>query len=529
MNQKSKKSNYQSGGDLNPIADPIAALTKLAKPIMADKQYKIKRGDSLGAIAKKYNISVSELAVANNISNPNKVREGVTISIPEKKKEFSQSELKKVYKTSKPVYDTKDLYQGVKTSNVDNEKVVMDYMKGREPFILVDKKTNTLRRFDAQGNEVANFRVGLGKDKGDKYTVNSKNKNIDRNTSPAGIYIVDERDPKKESYKHDYEDNILLLKSEAGLRQAMSIHQTPRSSKEVRDAKLLNTDLTDDDFSNGCINCTKEQYEKYLEVVTPGQKVIVLPEEEGNYFTVKGDKLSFTTNRDKEFGQYNYTPKNKEATPFNLKSTKQFKVIGQQVNDYKQQYLDALSKEKVNLMKDLNLSNEEYDELAKRAYGIFGQESSFGSGSLKPWHDYGVEQIYTKLFDSPEQQQNRSLGLTQIRMKHVNPDFAKKYGIDTDSLYYPYQAALATMERLTDAYQAVKNPKIREKYKDMAPENVYDYAVTFYNKPETVRQGKASGKNQYVQRVNQFRSEFEPPTPTTISPLIAANTTEKAP
>lgn len=468
---------------------------------MADS-YKIKKGDTLGVIAKKYNISVSELAVANNISNPNKIREGITITIPEKKKEFSQSELKKVYKANKPVYDSKDLYQGVKTSEIDNEKVVMDYMKGREPFILIDKKTNTLRRFDAQGNEVANFRVGLGRDKGDKYTINSKNKKVDRNTSPAGIYIVDERNPNKESYKHDYEDNILLLKSESGLRQAMSIHQTPRSLNKDRDAKILNTDLTDDDFSNGCINCTKEQYEQYLEVVRPGQKVIVLPEEEGNYFTIKGDKLSFTTNRDKEFGQYNFTPKNKEVTPFNLKSKKQ--------TDYKQKYLDALAKEKNNLMKDLNLSNEEYDELAKRAYGIFGQESSFGEGSKNPLNDYRVEGIYVDLFDNMQERQDRSLGLTQIRMKHVNPEFAKKYNIDTGTLYYPYQAALATMERLADAYQAVKNPKVRDRYKDITPENVYDYAVTFYNKPETVRLGKASGKNQYVQQVKQFYSELEP-------------------
>lgn len=468
---------------------------------MADS-YKIKKGDTLGAIAKKYNISVSELAVANNISNPNKIREGIIISIPKKKKEFSQSELKKVYKTNKPVYDTKDLYQGVDPSKIDNEKVVLDYMKGKEPFILIDKKTNTLRRYDAQGNEVANFRVGLGKDKGDKFTINSKNKKVDRNTSSAGIYIVDERDPKKESYAHDYENNILLLKNESGLRQAMSIHQTPRSSKKIRDAKILNTDLTDDDFSNGCINCTKEQYEQYLEVVKPGQKVIVLPEEEGNYFTVKGNKLSFTTNRDKEFGQYNFTPKNKEVTPFNLKSQKQ--------TEYKQKYLDALSKEKVNLMKDLNLSNEEYDELAKRAYGIFGQESSFGEGSKNPLNDYRLEELYTTLFDKPEERQNRSLGLTQVRMKHVNPEFAEKYNIDTHSLYYPYQAAIATMERLTDAYQAVKNPKVRDKYRDMTPENVYDYAVTFYNKPETTRLGKASGKNQYVKQVKQFYSELEP-------------------
>ncbi len=151
---------------------------------MAD-QYKIKKGDTLGAIAKKHNISVSELATANGIENPNKIREGITITIPKAEKKFSEKELKKVYKSSKVEYDTKDLYGGVDTKGIDNEKVVLEHMKGREPFILIDKKTNTLKRFDQNGNEVANFRVGLGKDKGDKYTINSKNKKIDRNTTPA--------------------------------------------------------------------------------------------------------------------------------------------------------------------------------------------------------------------------------------------------------------------------------------------------------------------------------------------------------
>nr|MBP7006936.1 LysM peptidoglycan-binding domain-containing protein [Candidatus Paceibacterota bacterium] len=465
------------------------------------ESYKIKKGDTLGAIAKRYNVSVSDLAIANNISNPNKIREGLTLSIPEATKKFSQKELVKVYKTEKPVYDTKKLYQGLDTEKVDNEKVVRDYMKGREEFILIDKKTNTLRKFDKQGNEVISFRVGLGKDKGDKYTINSKNEKIDRDVTGAGIYITDKKSDK-ESYAHDYENNILLLKNESGLRQAMSIHQIPNSLKEKRTSLLADDNLTNDDFSNGCVNCTKEQFEKYLKVVQPGQKVIVLPEEEGNYFTVKGKKLSFTTNKDKEFGQYNYTPKTKEVTPFNLKP--------KESSEYKEKFIDALTKEKANLIKDLKISNEDYDELAKRAYGIFGQESSFGEGSWNPAHNYRAEQLFTLSYDTPEQRKNRSLGLTQIRLKHVDTDFAKKYKIDENTLYYPYQAALATMERLADSYQAVKNPKIREKYKEMTPENSYDYALTFYNKPETVRQGKASGNNQYVRQVKQFYSELEP-------------------
>ena len=198
-------------------------------------------------------MSVSDLAIANNISNPNKIREGLTLSIPEATKKFSQKELVKVYKTEKPVYDTKKLYQRLATEKIDNEKVVRDYMKGREEFIMVDKKTNTLRKFDKQGNEVVSFRVGLGKDKGDKYTINSKNEKIDRDVTGAGIYTTDKKSDK-ESYAHDYENNILLLKNESGLRQAMSIHKIPNSLKEKRTSLLADDNLTNDDISNVFVN-----------------------------------------------------------------------------------------------------------------------------------------------------------------------------------------------------------------------------------------------------------------------------------
>ena len=463
--------------------------------------YTIKKNDSLGAIAKKYNVSVQDLAKANNIENVNKITTGQKINIPTAASPYSNKELVKTYKEQKkkenpkvPVtYDDKQLYRGLDESKINNEQVVLDHLKGKEPFVLIDKKTNTLKRYDKSGNIIGEMRVGLGSDKGDKFTINSKNKKVDRNTTPGGVYIVDEQNPN-ESYRHLYDNNILLLKSQAGLRQATSIHQVPSGSVK-RDQWLADNNLTNDDFSNGCINCNKEQFEKYLKTVGAGEKVVILPEEEGNYFTVKNGALSFTTNKNKEFGQYNFTPKSKEYKPLTYNFNTDTEV--------KSKYVDALKNEKKKLMKDLNLTSDEYDELAKRAYGILGQESSFGFGSFNPLRDYKIEKWYTLAADDPEERKKRSLGLSQVRLSNVDPKFAEKYGIDTKTLYYPYQAALATMNVLADGLQAVRNPKIRDQYENMTPENVYDYVTTFYNKPETVRRGEASGKNTYVQNVNR--------------------------
>lgn len=496
---------FNTGSTIEIPYKQLGGFVETGLPAVNSKEYQIKKGDTLGAIAKKYNISVSELSTANNIANPNKIKENQKIIIPVKPStSFSKKDLQESYKTNKPVkYDDKKLYKGLDESKIDNHQVILDYYKKNKPdspYTVIDKKTNILYQYDEDNNLINQFRVGLGKDQGDQYTINSKNKQIDRNTSSAGIYRVSEQN-KNESYQHEYDNNIVLLENERGMRQAMSIHQLPNSSKKKRQALLENNDLTDDDFSNGCVNCTKEQFEKYNKLVTKNQPVYVLPEEDGNFFTVKDKKLAFTTNKNKNYGQYNYTPKSKESIPLNVKSNSP--------TDYKNQFINALTKEKSKLQKDLNLSSDEYDELAKRAYGIFGQESSFGEGSWNPSHNYKLENLYTALFDTPEERQNRSLGLTQIRPKHINPDFAKKYGINSESLNYPYQSAIATMERLADSLQSVKQSNVRDKYKNMTPENVYDYATTFYNKPETVRAGKASGNNTYVQNVNKYAKELD--------------------
>jgi LysM repeat protein len=478
-----------------------------SSPISANV-YKVKQGDTLGAIAKRNNISVAELAKNNNISNINKLEIGQQLTLDASSK-FSSKELKRLY-------DTEKLYKGFDESKVDNKQVVLDALKGKEEFILIDKKTNTLEKYDANGQLVTSMRVGLGKDKGDKFTINSKNKSIDRNQTPGGIYSVDTKGPH-ESYSHDYDNNILLLKSEAGLRQATSIHQIPNSLATERYAKLNDANLNNDDFSNGCVNCDKDQYERYLKTTKPGQKVVILPEEDGNYFKNENGKLAFTTNKNKQYGQYNYTPKDKNPTKLELASSNP--------TETKTKFIDALVKEKPNLMKDLNLSNAEYDELAKRAYGILGQETNYGEGSWNPAHSAYLEKAYSNVFDSKETQASRSLGLTQIRHKHIKPEIAQKYGITTETLFYPYQAAIATMERLADSYQAVKNPKIRSKYKDMTPENAFDYATTFYNKPETTRLGKASGNNTYVQNVKSNMQELQTKdTPAPVDAFLAFNT-----
>ncbi|HEX7165876.1 MAG TPA: M23 family metallopeptidase [Acidimicrobiales bacterium] len=66
-------------------ARPLVLLTVvLALGGAGTGTYTLKWGDTLGRVAKKFGVPIESLTAANNITNPNKVREGTTLTIPDK-------------------------------------------------------------------------------------------------------------------------------------------------------------------------------------------------------------------------------------------------------------------------------------------------------------------------------------------------------------------------------------------------------------------------------------------------------------
>ena len=58
-------------------------MTKNAKPANGESvKHTVAVGESLGVIARKYQVSVGELAAVNNITDPSKVRAGQQLVIP---------------------------------------------------------------------------------------------------------------------------------------------------------------------------------------------------------------------------------------------------------------------------------------------------------------------------------------------------------------------------------------------------------------------------------------------------------------
>lgn len=64
-----------------PLPPASLPLTSFAPPSVPAPSYTIKSGDTLSALAKKFGTTVGQLANANNISDPNRIRAGSTLNL----------------------------------------------------------------------------------------------------------------------------------------------------------------------------------------------------------------------------------------------------------------------------------------------------------------------------------------------------------------------------------------------------------------------------------------------------------------
>ncbi|HVU23512.1 MAG TPA: LysM peptidoglycan-binding domain-containing protein [Opitutus sp.] len=63
-------------------AKPAAAAVAAPKPSGAPVTHTVKPGETLGGIARKYQVKSGDIAVANNITDPAKIRAGMVLTIP---------------------------------------------------------------------------------------------------------------------------------------------------------------------------------------------------------------------------------------------------------------------------------------------------------------------------------------------------------------------------------------------------------------------------------------------------------------
>ena len=257
--------------------------------------------------------------------------------------------------------------------------------------------------------------------------------------------------------------------------------------------------------SNGCIRCNKTTLDNLSKYLKNTSEVYILPEDEDNEFILENDKLNFKVKSKNNYDEYTDSYGNKQKgqginrttntlnyKPIKLElDEKTFKEKVFQWNDFNdeeeykkttQPFVKSLQDNKQKVMKIAQINGDVYNDIAKIAFGIYGNETNFGDthGGLgnvmrgankliaeKNREDWHLPFLPTQA-SSPDYERkakgypgsrnttgsNNSVGLTQIRWSYIEkePVLLKMFndaGITSNKdLLDPEKAALATVLRL---------------------------------------------------------------------------------
>jgi len=252
-----------------------------------------------------------------------------------------------------------------------------------------------------------------------------------------------------------------VLKNEDGNEVSTVIHTVPSSKSANRINALTAEDPFNMRMTNGCINgtCSDLIDMHNIHDIGEGSEIFILPEDDGNKFVFQNGQLNFKTssrNRadaesyidlegNEQRGQginktrntLNYRPiqididkesfANDKFTYFDFNDEEEY-------NNVVVPFAKSLQDNKQQIMKVMQVDGDAYNDIAKVAFGILGNETNFGdthsavgnlgraankyfdrSGSSSP--------DYMSKYDTYGADENQnSVGLTQFRWKWVEKD-----------------------------------------------------------------------------------------------------------
>lgn len=484
--------------------------------------YTVGSGENLSCFlkefAKKQNYQSSDNKITNeewamayrvlkekqNLSDINKIRTG-------EKMTFSSDAMQEIMEAmgmtmpsstqKKPeTWDSiQNKYKNINSLKSDEEKVIAWHKQNasvdKKNYVVVDKKNCQAKIYSPDGKLLTSFEVGVGRDKGDDYLTS------ERHMTTTGIYTVDYKGSGKDSYSKKYNDNIYTLKTDKGA-SGVALHQIPNKNTN-RYQKMHNGNLADNRYSNGCVNFTKEDFNKLEKYIKMGTKVYVLPEDQNNYFIVKNGQLNLTQ---KHFtGQVLTSKMNREAKAIDIKFKNQNYHNSQTIS-----FVKTLKTEKKELMQKLNIDNDTYNNLSMISLGIVGQETEYGE-SFK----YKIKENYPDTVSVVKSivgnNSYNSKGLTQMKIKSYTDVATKKllaeYGITEDNLSNPEKSALATIIVLASMYKN-ELPGLQEKLEKQKIDKM-DALLYLWNgkKKEITNNTATPNKNIYIRNVKKFANE----------------------
>lgn len=493
---------WQEGGQLDQYQTAGEAGTK----------YTVKPGQYLSQIAKANNVSVDDLVLANKIKDPNLIRPGQELFIPQGASAFRMPS-KDGYVGFDQLMTRQQQLSSMPARDMVREFRSQNQMPGN--YAVVDKKTGMMSIYNPQGKEVSSFSVGTGKDRGDQITINTTGPNR-RNSTPAGIFTLTNKGTGRDSYAPDYGDNIWEMVDQNNVQQATALHQVP-NNLQFRNALIGDKDPSNNRLSNGCINCRRKDFDQNIEkYMGKGSQIYILPEDENNKFVVKNNKIMLTG--DKFDNQVAYSKRDLTAKPLQIKYAKsQFGEYAPNVQKMAQSLVD----QKQALMRDLNIDNDTYNELAKLTLGVAGQESNYGDSwkykykeSPEGQNDVRAAKTFAKVLSlqDPTQISPSSRGFTQIKYNSQNKkvrDLFAKYGIKSpDDLADPAKSNIGALIMMGHMYNN-ELPQLKDQMEKLGLTK--SDAILYLNqgKRGEITKGTATpDKNLYIQNVKNFAKRF---------------------
>lgn len=244
---------------------------------------------------------VDSLSIDSTTVNKNKLQ--IPISTPTDTTKINKTSVAK--KPPTPVQTAQEI-EIARINNLPNDTArIIEYNKknyDHQYYGILDKKTCQLKIYDRQGNIVKTFTVGVGKKKGDNlgtyyqdryYKTKDAWRAEQGRYTTAGEFTLDDYKKADDAYiGNDGKPKIMALKGDnKGVRAGqMSIHILPRQDYNRRKAAIDSPALEDNRMSYGCVNLTEEDYDIMHSYLGEGNKIYILPEEQGNKLLLEEQK-----------------------------------------------------------------------------------------------------------------------------------------------------------------------------------------------------------------------------------------------
>ncbi len=178
-------------------------------------------------------------------------------------------------------------------------------------------------------------------------------------------------------------------------------------------------------------------------------------------------------------------------------------------------FVQALAAHKAEMQDLYQVHGAEYNLLAHMSVGILGRESLFFTSKryrLKeamPWAVHLAKIIEIYLDGSNKKASDNSRGPTQIKV--VPSKVAERFGINSDNLYIPENAAIATMGYLIEALGELKRRVIVNNLGFVTPEKYVDYLpYIYFGRTKAIMQNTATPEsNSYVKDMKRYMTWIE--------------------